>query len=432
MIQEKKRRYIAVFDIDDALCRVIEQTEKIELLKKYSPECPIITYIHNGDRFKGEYTHIFSPYLNILFEYSIEKGVRIAFFSSAIKERNISVIPELLISFWDEAQYQKLKSGRQFDIFSREDLRYCVKDLSVVIQKDESLLDAVLIENDPSYTAYDQEPCIYVIDLFSSYLKERCKEEENFYHFSKNSSYYIIGLFKTHFEYKKYKNLPFRVGLDQILPTDRKEYYSFFKEHPFAHKMMRIGLEEVQKKVPDAILYKSIEVAEQSPIATDQSEVKISNETKYESFVRNLIIGNIPLSIRYLSEHLFETFECSQITDEKQLAECYQSTILNLIESLNVIDDITIENGAKIYDVFITSTKKSENWHKPIAVLLSLIYEPNEKELENTAKIALQDIQPQVDMKTSSDRYISIVGVGIAFSTNSLLAAYTLYRVWKG
>lgn len=432
MIQEKARRYVAVFDIDDALCRVIDDTEQLELIKKYSPECPIITYTHTGDRFKGDYIHSFSPYLNILFEYLIKQGARIAFFSSALKERNISVVPELLTSFWGEARYQTLKSEGQFEIFSRDNLRLglgvgregnCVKDLSIVIQKDESLLDAVLIENDSSYTAYDQEPCIDVIDLFSAYLDERRDKEENFYHFAKNSAYYIIGIFKTYFEHAKYNKLPFREGLDQILPTDRRESYSFFKQHPFADKMIRIGLEEVQKKVPDARLYKSLDPEEQLPVSTDEPE------TNYESFIRHLIIGNIPLSMRYLSMHLFETFESSQITDEKQRVACYQGVIMNLIESLKDRDDVGIEQGTKIYDILITRTKELKNSHRPVTILLSFTYSPSEEALENTAKTALQDIQPQVDIKKSTERFYGpIIGVGIAFSTKSLLAAYTAYK----
>lgn len=431
MIQEKRRRYVAVFDIDDALCRVIDETQELELIKKYSPECPIITYIHTGDRFKGDYIHSFSPYLNILFEYLIERGVRIVFFSSALKERNLSVIPELLTSFWGAARYQTLKSEGQFEIFSRDNLRLglhlgregnCVKDLRIVIEKDESLLDAVLIENDSSYTAYDQEPCIYVIDLFLAYLDERRDKEANFYHFAKNSAYYIIGLFKTYFEHEKYNKLPFREGLDQILPTDLRESYSFFKQHPFADKMIRIGLEEVQKKVPDARLYKSLDPEEQLPVSTGEPE------TKYEYFVSHLIIGNIPLSMRYLSMHLFETFDSSQITDEKQTVVCYQGAIMNLIESLKDRDDVDLEQGTKIYDIFIKSTKSLENSHRPVTVLLSFTYAPSAEELENSAKTALQDIQPQVDMKKSTERFYGpIISVGIAFSAKALLAAYIAY-----
>jgi hypothetical protein len=308
-----------------------------------------------------------------------------------------------------------------------------VKDLGVVIRDGESLLDVILVEDDPSYIAHDQEPCMYIVDLLSWYLAATNQARE-VDHFPKNSIYYMLGLFKTYFEHEKYKKLPLRAWLDQILPEDMEYYSSFFRKHPFVHNMIDIGLSEVQKQVPDAILYKSRELIEQSPISADQSGVKISKKTKYESFVRHLIIGNIPLSMRYLAEHLFEMFQSSEIEDAKQPVGFYQGCIVNLIESLNDTERISIDKGTKIYDVRIIPTKKfDDSYKKHITSFLSFIYVPNEEALENIANIALEHIQNQFDIKKSAGYTddMPIVSVGIAFSAKSFLAAYTYKECGK-
>lgn len=263
-IQPSSRRSrVVVFDIDNALC-IRASCEDLPHIREEHPECPIIMFRHK-DKWSEEYTtypHIFIPYLQILFEYLIKQGVRIVFFSSGDKQRNIPVITELLTSFWGTEKYEALKSKGQFDIFSiehtreglyRENVYYTykkgtegtnVKDLKVVVREGESLLDVILVEDDYSYTAYDQEPCLRVFDLFSwSWsLHKDSKDSRNNTNFAKNSVYYMLGLFKTYFENEKYEKLPLREFLIQfIIPQEREIYNEWFIETPFAHNLMDIG-----------------------------------------------------------------------------------------------------------------------------------------------------------------------------------------------
>ena len=110
-----------MFDVDETICKAFEKLER-RPPKRSWPECQRILWIHkeSGDR----YVHIFLPYLQILFEYLLEHGVRIAFFSAGHKERNLSVLPKLLQSFWGVEKYEDLKSKAQFAIYCKDDMRW--------------------------------------------------------------------------------------------------------------------------------------------------------------------------------------------------------------------------------------------------------------------------------------------------------------------
>ena len=197
----KTRNFVVVFDIDNTLCKNIVSRENVEFASEYHPECPIIEW--NG------YSHLFLPHLQILFHYLLDKGGRIVFFSSAVEERNVSVIPELLTSFWGDEKYRALKSKGQFDIFSKAHTRNgientkegnYVKDLRVVLRDGESLSDVILVEDDHSATASDQQPFLNIIDLFNWVLWDQGKDEDDLgfnYDFAMNSTYYMLGVFKT-------------------------------------------------------------------------------------------------------------------------------------------------------------------------------------------------------------------------------------------
>ncbi|XP_065206919.1 uncharacterized protein LOC135836185 [Planococcus citri] len=268
------RSRVVVFDIDDTLCKSdfigIRAGEKaLKIAIKNHPECPFIFSDEWEDRSFMRKLHVFLPYLQIVFDYLLQQGVRIVFFSCSMKKRNVSVIPELLISFWGREKFEALKAKGQFEIFSAEHVRpcttfqdegTCVKDLKVVIRGDETLSDAILVEGVISFAAYDQKPVLNIIEL-----KEWCLSD-NYRHiplsragksnnFPLNSVYYMFGVFRTYFENEKFKVLPLREGLRQILPEDACSLISFFLKHSFANDMIELGLSEVQKVVPDAIYY---------------------------------------------------------------------------------------------------------------------------------------------------------------------------------
>ncbi|XP_065218635.1 uncharacterized protein LOC135844387 isoform X7 [Planococcus citri] len=270
------RSRVVVFDIDGTLCYARHMGEKEEIIRKSFPECPIIDW--NERLFDGSIyrtPHVFLPHLKILFDYLLEQGVRIVFFSSGPKERNLTVIPELLTSFWGCEKFKALKAEGQFDIFSEEHTRErafpdetggYVKDLKVVIRDGETLSDAILVEDDYTFAAHDQKPYLFIIDLTFWRItdKDEAEKEDKGYgiwvgktsNFCVNSIFYMLGVFKTYFGHEKYKVLPLREGLNQLLPKEAyKNGSEFFAKHSFADDMINLGLSEVRKLVPNAMYY---------------------------------------------------------------------------------------------------------------------------------------------------------------------------------
>lgn len=235
------RKYVAVFDIDNTLCSVAYSEKDLEFAKKSQPDCPVIIWKHKS----GNYPHVFIPYLRVLFDYLLEKGVRIAFFCTAVEERNPAVIPTLLTSFWGRKKFEALKAKGQFAMFSRDDLRPShegeegmnKKDLKIVIREGESLVDTILVEDDPSYTASGQEPCLVIIDL-CRWIQLKDKNNTD----PVDSVYYMIGVFKTYFENSQYNKLPLREGIKQMNLPDCLE------GDPCVRKMIDLGSSEVQSR----------------------------------------------------------------------------------------------------------------------------------------------------------------------------------------
>ncbi|KAL6954111.1 hypothetical protein U1Q18_049577 [Sarracenia purpurea var. burkii] len=269
------RKRVAVFDFDDTLCKDIHDWEidginQVDFVRKNHPECPTFeaTFKAAFDVY-DQHHYVCLPYLRILFEYLFDRGVRIVFFSSAERYQNVVRIPLLLARLLGNQTYESLKSKGQFDIFSREEERLgnrstpegnYVKDLRVVVRDGESLSDAVLVDDDPCFASLDQHPCLVTLCLFLWTLRnesESIRSEEDDYNFAKNSIYYMLGVFKTYFEHEKYRRLPFRQGLDHIVPR-YKFYRDFVSEvwrHPLVRHMIDVGLSEVQKQVPSATFY---------------------------------------------------------------------------------------------------------------------------------------------------------------------------------
>lgn len=248
----------------------------VDTLNKQHPECKLILYplIESG------YIHCFIPYLDVLFEYLINKNNRIVFFSAGPENRNISVIERLLVSLFGENNYQILKQQGQFEVFSSQHLREAIyekgeiynnhiKDLKIVLKENESIANTILIEDQPFYAAYDQTPCIIGIkleNLFNSNNKEK--------NFSKNATYYLLGLFKEYFNSSLNLNEkfePIRDWLDKFLFNNVIDFSSYkygneYHNQGIYHHVPNIlddwainlivhGFNEVQKKHPNATLY---------------------------------------------------------------------------------------------------------------------------------------------------------------------------------
>ncbi|XP_065218634.1 uncharacterized protein LOC135844387 isoform X6 [Planococcus citri] len=267
------RSRVVVFDIENTLCYTWFLTkEQEEIIERSFPECPVIA----AESITAERPHAFLPHLKILFGYLLEQGVRIIFFASDTKKNRgaVTALQELLALFWGSEIFEALKAEGQFDIFTEEHLSKetfrdegnKVKDLKVVIRGSETLLDAILVEDDRNYAVHDQKPCLYIIDLMRWLITDKDeigknKEREGFWgkksdNFPLNSVYYMLGVFKTYFGSEKYKALPLREGLDKLLPKEAKaKSVDFFKTHPFADCMINLGLSQVRKQVPSAMYY---------------------------------------------------------------------------------------------------------------------------------------------------------------------------------
>ncbi|XP_065218631.1 uncharacterized protein LOC135844387 isoform X3 [Planococcus citri] len=272
------RSRVVVFDIENTLCYTWFLTKEQEaIIRRSFPECPVIV----TKRITTERPHAFLPHLKSLFGYLLEQGVRIIFFySDTDKNRGaeaVTALQELLTLFWGSEIFAELKAEGQFDIFTEEhllkgtsrdegnDLKD-LKDLRLVIRGSETLLDAILVEDDRNYALDDQKPCLYIIDLTRWLITDKDKigknkERESFWgkksdNFPLNSVYYMLGVFKTYFENEKYKKLPLREALDILLPKEAKaKSVDFFKTHSFVDCMINLGLSEVRKVVPSAMYY---------------------------------------------------------------------------------------------------------------------------------------------------------------------------------
>ncbi len=259
---------VIVFDIDGILCwqRDVDLFDFDELQINH-PDCHLIVF----PMIEAGYIHCFVPYLDVLMNYLINTGSRIAFFSAGSESRNIVVIGELLIKLFGEVRYQELKDAGQFNIFSGHQMRIAnsqlgeeytthVKDLNIVLEGNETILDAILIDDQPRYVAHDQTPCIVGIVLED--LLENFRQDN----FSKNAVYYLLGVFSNYFNDNQ-DSLPIRVWMKNFFleHTDYNIIYSnlylphdFFipeKNNKCVLQLIQQGLQEVQKTYPDAMLY---------------------------------------------------------------------------------------------------------------------------------------------------------------------------------
>jgi hypothetical protein len=263
------KKFVVVFDLDGAICSLGTfggSKLPVSEAKKLHPECHVVTFEYEGTA----YSHYFIPYFKYLITYLIDNGARIVFFSSGIEARNKYVINTLIQESFSQEIIDLWRTQGQFEIFSKPNLiknqrgekenrilgygNY-IKDLNIVLKKDidETIDDAILIEDQPSYAAVGQEPCIKVIDFEFWYpevtddVGGMCNGE---YAFAKNSTYYLLGLFKTYIESKEYNNFPVRTAFKKILAPytdligERKDQKAY-KE--FEINMITLGFSEICK-----------------------------------------------------------------------------------------------------------------------------------------------------------------------------------------
>jgi hypothetical protein len=262
---------VIVFDIDGVLCwqKDVELFNLDELEIDHS-ECPLVVFSWT----EMDYIHCFVPYLDVLIDYLINAGSRIAFFSAGPECRNNIVIERLLIKLFGEERYKELKYDGQFEVFSPKDMResipahgethtHCIKDLSIVLKDNETILDSILIEDQSLYSAWDQRPCI--VGLVLENLLYDLKETN----FSKNAVYYLLGVFTEYFNNNP-DFLPLKLWVENFF-LEKNNQYSIHSQiefnrqvcyvpqttDPWVVNLINSGLIEVQKKYPDARLFGS-------------------------------------------------------------------------------------------------------------------------------------------------------------------------------
>lgn len=81
------RKYVVVFAIDGTLCAKADNELKWNYAKRYQPESPIITWKPDSEYY------VFLPYLQVLFDYLLEKGARVVFFSDEVKDIDVAMRP---------------------------------------------------------------------------------------------------------------------------------------------------------------------------------------------------------------------------------------------------------------------------------------------------------------------------------------------------
>lgn len=262
-------RNVIVFDIDGVLCwQKDAELFNLDDLEINHSECPLVIFSWT----EMDYIHCFVPYLDVLIDYLIGYGSRVAFFSAGPENRNNIVIEKLLIQLFGEDRYKELKYDGQFEVFSPKDMREAipakgeiytryVKDLNIVLKDHETILDSILIEDQSLNMAWDQKPCI--VGLVLENLLYDFQESN----FSKNAVYYLLGIFIEYFNNNP-DALPLRSWMEKFFLEKNNRYlihaeieygrqicYVPQKNDPWAINLINSGLTEVQQRYPNARLF---------------------------------------------------------------------------------------------------------------------------------------------------------------------------------
>ena len=221
-LEAARRPRVVVFDVDGVLCAQPSHPTPSGAV----PEAMRVDFHHEG----RSYPHVFIPHLDALLELLVAWGARVCFFSSAIPERNHAVLGEVLTrSFAPEVLAAHRRAG-QFVIHSRDALRdgdrdagetgNKIKDMRRVIGPGEALEDVVLVEDQPSYTALGQEPCLRALDV--EFWRPGLEPDEDGWSgggqaYRMNAAAWLLGVFDLLLHDVRYRYRPLRLGLDRLL-----------------------------------------------------------------------------------------------------------------------------------------------------------------------------------------------------------------------
>ncbi len=108
----------------------------------------------------------------------------------------------------------------------------------------------ILVDDDDDYVAEKQFPFISTPSAYNYYIH--------------NATYYFLGVFKTYFESPEYEHMSLRESMKKILEISRSKrhrrkegeedkYHTVHSD--FCFRMKEIGLSEVRKTYPEAVVY---------------------------------------------------------------------------------------------------------------------------------------------------------------------------------
>ncbi|TDG95631.1 AAA family ATPase [Cardinium endosymbiont of Culicoides punctatus] len=152
---------------------------------------------------------------------------------------------------------------------------------------------------------------------------------------------------------------------------------------------------------------------------------KFPSQSRYDAFIKCLLSGKINEFVQGLNMYLLQSARFFDTTTDKRGESFYHGFSLAMLASISDRYHIRSnrESGLGRYDILIIP----KNGHQ--ALLLEFKYLHKEEKLENAAKLALQQIQSQA-YHTELLQYPhvqEVVEAGIAFSGESVVAAYATY-----
>lgn len=218
-----------VFDLDDTVAVAISYAAE-EKIKKYN-EFLGEEFVNNHMIEILNYPHMIFPGFYEIFNWIINRGDNLLFFSTGTKERNEKLVEFLIEKSIDEKVEEVLKNIK---IFSRKD---CIKISRLpieeqnefipkiiehgekrkvygqkkkklegtVVSKDE-LEDTILFDDDISYMVLGEEENFIKVNSSISYLNHRHTFTKDDYE-SFHKAYYIMGLMYRAVKMKEEKNI---------------------------------------------------------------------------------------------------------------------------------------------------------------------------------------------------------------------------------
>ncbi len=153
---------------------------------------------------------------------------------------------------------------------------------------------------------------------------------------------------------------------------------------------------------------------------------KFMDQGVYNSFLEHLVVGAVSIFVEALSLFLRQSASAFDTQFSRKSEGFYHGFVLGMLASLGRTHYVKSnrESGLGRYDLLLIPKKEGSK-----AILLEFKQVRKEEELENSAKIALQQIQTQA-YHTELLQYPhvkEVVECGIAFSGKSVLAAYATY-----